>query len=151
MSLTITNFNASFGSLILLSISFLLLFDRICYFNAPFTILLRVPAISAREQGLSEELKDGFVALPVKYYEIPSGLAAGDLVQIYTGTELLFDSVEVKGLNEVEKTLTLVLNDQNLLQSLEKDATRIVALPRTKKTLRVEDLMTAGPDSWPRC
>lgn len=42
-------------------------------------------AISAREQGLSGDLEEGFAAVPVRYDEAPSGLAPGDTVTLYPG------------------------------------------------------------------
>jgi len=99
-------------------------------------------AISAREQGLSGDLEEGFVAFPVKYDEAPSGLASGDIVRAYSGKDLLIDSVEVKGVNETDKTVTLTLDAESLPKCIGKQVTQIVALPRTKKKLTVSEIMT---------
>jgi len=99
-------------------------------------------AISAKEQGLSGELKEGSVALPVKYNEVPSGLASGDIVRIYSGNDLLIDSVEVKGVNESSKTITLILDTKDLEKCVGKEVTQIVALPRVRENLTVKEVMT---------
>ncbi len=109
-------------------------------------------AIGAMTKGLSDVLREGFVAFPIKYQDIPTGLTSGDLVQIYSGNELLLNSVEIQGINENDKTLTLILAAQNLPKCLGKEITQIIALPRTKETLLVEDLMTrhihtVGPEA----
>jgi len=99
-------------------------------------------AISAKEQGLSGELKEGFVALPVKYNEAPSGLASGDIARIYSRNDLLIDSVEVKGVNESSKTITLILDAKDLEKCVGKEVTQIVALPRVRENLTVKEVMT---------
>lgn len=109
-------------------------------------------AIGAIAKGLSEVLKEGFVAFPIKYQDIPNGLTPRDLVQIYSGNELLLNSVEIKGVDEDTKILTLILAAQDLPKCLGKEITQIIALPRTKETLLVEDLMTrqvytVGPEA----
>ncbi|MCP8309203.1 MAG: CBS domain-containing protein [archaeon] len=101
-------------------------------------------AISAREEGLSEELKEGFVALPIKYDVAPTGLTSGDIVKVYSGNSLLIDSVEVKGVNEVGKTITLILNAQDHQKCVGKEITQIVALPHIRKKLTVGEVMTRG-------
>ncbi|MFQ5821275.1 MAG: cyclic nucleotide-binding/CBS domain-containing protein [Candidatus Heimdallarchaeota archaeon] len=73
-------------------------------------------------------------------------------MQVYTGNELLLNSVEIKGVDEDTKTLTLILAAQDLPKCLGKEITQIIALPRTKETLLVEDLMTrqvytVGPEA----
>jgi len=109
-------------------------------------------SIGAKEQGLSENLKEGFVALPIKYEVAPNGLASGDLVQIYSGMELLGDAIEVKGVDEPTKTVTLLLAVHDLSQYLGKVISQIVVLPHTRETVLVADIMTrevrtVGPEA----
>jgi CBS domain-containing protein len=99
-------------------------------------------AISAKEHGLSGDLEEGFVAVPVRCDEAPSGLAPGDTVRVYSGGDVLVDSAEVKGMSEADKTITLTLDEQNLSKCIGKQVTQIVALPRTKKALTVSEIMT---------
>jgi len=99
-------------------------------------------AISAKEQGLSGELREGFVALPLKYSEAPSGLASGDIVKLYSRNDLLIDSVEVKGVSESSKTITLILDAKDLEKCVGKEVTQIVALPRVRENLTVKEVMT---------
>jgi len=109
-------------------------------------------AIGAMTKGLSDVLKEGYVAFPIKYQDIPNGLTQRDLVQVYSGNELLLNFVEIQGVNEDNKTLTLILAAQDLPKCLGKKITQIIALPRTKEMLKVEDLMTrhihtVGPEA----
>jgi CBS domain-containing protein len=99
-------------------------------------------AVSAREQGLSGDLEEGFVAFPIKYDDCPYGLASGDIVRAYSGKDLLIDSVEIKGVNEADKTVTLTLDAQRLQNCVGRHVTQIVALPRPKKKLTVNEIMT---------
>lgn len=109
-------------------------------------------AISAKKQGLSGVLEGGFVALPLRYGEVPSGLASGDIVRVYSGSEVLVDSVEVRGVDESSKTVTLVLEARDLQKCIGKEVTQIVALPQVRKRLSVGEIMTRNvqtvkPDS----
>lgn len=99
-------------------------------------------AISAKEQGLSGGLRKGLVAFPMKYNTAPSGLASGDIVRIYSGSDLLMDSAEVRGVDEPSKTVTILLDTQELQKCIGKEATQIVALPRTGKGMMVKEIMT---------
>lgn len=99
-------------------------------------------AVSALEYGLSGSLREGSLAFPMKYDAVPAGLAPGDLVRVYSGSDLLIDSVEVKGVDEDNKTITLVLKSGDLQNCIDKEVTRVVALPRTKRGMLVEEIMT---------
>lgn len=109
-------------------------------------------AVSAREQGLSGGLREGFVAFPMKYGAAPSGLAPGDIVRVYSGNELLMDSVETRGMDEGSKTITLVLDVKDVPRCVGKEAAQIIALPRAGKGLTVKEIMsrnvcTVRPDA----
>jgi CBS domain-containing protein len=99
-------------------------------------------AVSALKHGLSGSLREGSLALPMKYDAAPAGLAPGDLVRVYSGSELLMDSAEVKGVDEDNRTVTLVLKAEDLQNCVDKEATRVVALPRAKRGMLVEEIMT---------
>lgn len=99
-------------------------------------------AVSAKEQGLSGGLKEGHVAFPMKYEAAPSGLSPGDYVRIYSEGNLLIDSAEVRGLDEANKTITLVLNAEDLERCVGKEAVQVVALPRPRKGLSVKEIMS---------
>ncbi len=98
-------------------------------------------AISAREEGLSGDLREGFLAFPMEYSRIPCGLARGDFVMVYSGKDLLLDSVEVRVVDEANKTITLVVESTQLQRCIGKDATQIIALPETHRKLMVKDIM----------
>jgi len=109
-------------------------------------------AISAREQGLSGGLREGFVAFPMRYHAAPSSLASGDFVRIYSGSDLLIDSVEARAVDEASKTITLVLEAKDEDRCVGKEATQVIALPRPKKGLTVKEIMsrnvcTVRPDT----
>ena len=101
-------------------------------------------AVSAREQGLSGGLREGFVAVPMKYQTAPSGLASGDFVRIYSGDHLLIDSVEARAVDEANRTITLVLDVEGEKRCVGKEATQVIALPRSKKGLTVKEIMSTN-------
>ncbi len=105
--------------------------DRFAYF-----------AISAREEGLSGDLREGFVALPIKYGEAPGGLVSGDIVAVYSGEGRLIESAEVKELNDTSKTITLVIAAEDAHSCVGKEVSQVVALARPKKKLTVKEIMT---------
>lgn len=99
-------------------------------------------AVSGRERSLTTGLREGLVALPMKYDAAPSGLASGDSVRVYSDTDLLADSVQVKGVDERNRTITLEIATGDLEGIVGKKATQIVALPRVMKEMIVEEIMT---------
>lgn len=99
-------------------------------------------AISAREQGLSGDLREGSVAVPMMCDAIPIGLASGDIVMVYSGNQVLLESAEVRGVNEASKTVTLILDSKDLQKCIGKEATRIVVLPIIGRKLMVNEIMT---------
>jgi len=115
--------------------------DRFAYF-----------AISAREEGLSGDLREGFVALPLKYGEAPGGLVSGDIVAVHSGEDCLIDSAEVKEVNDASKAITLIVSAEDVHRCIGKESSQVVALARPKKILTVKEIMTRNvrvvtPDS----
>jgi hypothetical protein len=86
-------------------------------------------AISARERGLSLAIPEGSVAVPIKCRVIPSNLASGDLVRIFLENNEVLERIEVKGVNEEQRVITIV-TDLNLLETIrDNKASLVVALP----------------------
>lgn len=99
-------------------------------------------AVSAREQGLSGDLREGSVAVSMMCLAIPIGLASGDLVMIYSGNEVLLESAKVRGVNEANKIVTIIVDQKNLQKCINKELTRIVVLPAVGRKLVVNEIMT---------
>jgi hypothetical protein len=86
-------------------------------------------AISAKEQGLSGVIPEGSVAIPIECSVIPSNLAAGDVVKIFLDDNDVIEKIEVKGVNEDQKVITIVA-DLGMLEKIRgKKASLVVALP----------------------
>jgi hypothetical protein len=86
-------------------------------------------AISAKERGLSPVIPEGRVAIPVECKVIPSNLASGDFVKIFFENDEVIERIEVKGLNEEQRVITVVA-DLGLLQKIRgKKSSLVVALP----------------------
>jgi CBS domain-containing protein len=99
-------------------------------------------AISAREQGLSGDLKEDSVAVPMTCHAIPIGLASGDIVMAYSGNDVLLESAEVKGVNEANKTVTVIVGKEDLQKCIGKEVTQIIVLPAIGRKLMVNEIMT---------
>jgi hypothetical protein len=86
-------------------------------------------AISAKEQGLSAVIPEGSVAIPIECSVLPSHLAAGDIVKIFLDNNEVLERIEVKGVNEDHKVITIVA-DLGLLERIRGNkASLVVALP----------------------
>jgi hypothetical protein len=86
-------------------------------------------AISAKEQGLSAVIPEGSLAIPIECSVIPSNLAAGDIVKIFLDNNEVLERIEVKGVNEDQKVITIVA-DLGLLEKIRGNkASLVVALP----------------------
>jgi hypothetical protein len=86
-------------------------------------------AISAKERGLSAVIPEGSVAIPIECSVIPSHLAAGDVVKIFLDNNEVIEKIEVKGVNEDQKVITIVA-DLGLLEKIRGNkASLVVALP----------------------
>jgi len=86
-------------------------------------------AISAKERGLSATIPKGSVAIPIDCLVIPSNLAPGDFVKIFLDNNKVIERIEVKGVNEGQKVITIVANSGLLETIREHKASLVVALP----------------------
>jgi len=86
-------------------------------------------AISAKERGLSPVIPEGSVAIPIECHVIPSNLAQGDFVKIFLENNQVIERIEVKGVNEEQRVVTVVA-DLGLLETIQgKKSSLVVALP----------------------
>jgi len=86
-------------------------------------------AISAKERGLSGVIPEGSVAIPIECSVIPSHLAAGDVVKIFLDNNEVIEKIEVKGINENQKVITIVADSCMLEKIRGNKASLVVALP----------------------
>jgi hypothetical protein len=86
-------------------------------------------AISAKEQGLSAVIPEGSVAIPIECNVIPSNLASGDIAKIFLDNNEVIEKIEVKGVNEDQKVITIVANLGMLEKIRGNKASLVVALP----------------------
>ncbi len=86
-------------------------------------------AISAKERGLSSAIPEGSVAIPIECKVIPSNLASGDFVKIFFENNEVIERIEVKGVDEEHKVITIVA-DLELLKTIRGNkSSLVVALP----------------------
>ena len=86
-------------------------------------------AIAAKERGLSAVLSEGSVAIPIECIVIPSNLASGDLVKIFLENNKVIETIEVKGVDEEHRVITIVA-DLGLLETIRgSKSSLVVALP----------------------
>jgi len=91
-------------------------------------------AISAKERGLSAAIPEGNVAIPVECRVIPSNLAPGDLVKIFLENNEVIEEIEVKGVDEEQRVITIVA-DLGLLEKIRGHiSSLVVALPAKAPT-----------------
>jgi len=86
-------------------------------------------AISAKERGLSAVLPEGSVAVPIECKVIPSNLASGDFVKFFLENNEVIERIEVKGVDEEQRVITIVA-DLGLLETIRgHKSSLVVALP----------------------
>jgi len=86
-------------------------------------------AISAKERGLSATIPEGSVAVPIECRVIPSNLAPSDFVKIFLENNKVIERIEVKGVDEKQRVITIVA-DQSLLETIRGNkSSLVVALP----------------------
>ena len=91
-------------------------------------------AISAKERGLSATIPEGSVAIPIECRVIPSNLAPDDLVKIFLENNEVIKRIEVKGVDEEQRVITIVA-DSDLLETIRgQKASLVVALPSATTT-----------------
>ena len=94
-------------------------------------------AISAKERGLSPVIPEGSVAIPIECRVIPSNLAAGDFVKIFLENNEVIERIEVKGVNEEQRVITIVA-ELALLETIQGNkSSLVVALPYVEPTQSV--------------
>ena len=102
-------------------------------------------AISAKEHGLSSLIPKGSVAIPIECRVIPSNIVPGDSVRIYFENDEVIDGIEIKGVDEDQKVITIVA-DSGLLEKIRgHKSTLVVALPNvTQKCLPIRVEQNTG-------
>ena len=91
-------------------------------------------AISAKERGLSAAIPEGSMAIPIECRVIPSNLASGDFVRIFLENNKVIERIEVKGVDEDQRVITVVA-DSSLLETIrDHSASLVVALPSIPST-----------------
>ncbi len=106
-------------------------------------------ALAGRDQGISPSVREGTVALPLKFERAPAGLGPGDLVTIYLKNGEAIDSTEVIGIDQAKEIVTVLINLRSLEKYKDQEAAFIVALPTFKQMPLVKDIMTAPPQMVP--
>jgi len=86
-------------------------------------------AVSAKEQGLSALIPEGNVAIPMECAVLPSNLASGDVLKIFLNSNEVLDRIELKGVDEAKKVITIVAKADMLEKIRGKTASLVVALP----------------------
>jgi len=86
-------------------------------------------AMSAKEEGLSVILPRGKIAIPIEYEVTPSNLAIGDFVTIFLDNKEVLERIEVKGIDEKTKVIT-IFSDLSVLEKIRgSKAKLVIALP----------------------
>jgi hypothetical protein len=67
--------------------------------------------------------------LPIEYRVIPAQLAAGDVVKIFLDNNEIIEKIEVKGIDEDQKVITIVAGASLLEKIRGATASLVVALP----------------------
>jgi hypothetical protein len=91
-------------------------------------------AISAKERGLSAAIPEGSVAIPIECRVIPSNLASGDFVKVFLENNEVIDKIEVKGVDEEHRVITIVADLKLLDKVRSTKSSLVVALPSTTPT-----------------
>ncbi len=86
-------------------------------------------AISAKEQGLSVTIPKGYVAIPIECRVIPSNLVSGDLVKIFLENNEVIEKIEVRGVDEEHRVITIITDLISLETIRGNKASLVVALP----------------------
>jgi hypothetical protein len=86
-------------------------------------------SVAAKEEGLSVILPTGKIAVPIECELLPSNLAIGDFVTIFLDNEYIIERIEVKGIDEKNKIITIFSEPKNLEKMRNSKASLIIALP----------------------
>ena len=99
-------------------------------------------SIAAKEEGLSIILPTGKIAIPIECKLLPSNLAIGDFVTVFLENNQVIEKIEVKGIDEQNKVITIFSDPESIKEIGNSRARLVVALPiRVPKppALSVED------------
>ena len=86
-------------------------------------------SVSAKEEGLSVILPTGKIAIPIECELLPSNLAIGDFVTIFLNNQYIIERIEVKGIDEKNKIITIFSDPKNLEKMRNSKANLVIALP----------------------
>lgn len=104
-------------------------------------------ALSGREQGISASVKEGSVAMPLRFDRVPAGLGPGDLIMVYLKNGEIIDSTEVIGIDPTQKTLTILAGQRSIEKLKDQEATLVIGLPLFKQLPLVKDVMIGPPQT----
>ncbi|MCJ7714696.1 hypothetical protein MUO66_09610, partial [Candidatus Bathyarchaeota archaeon] len=86
-------------------------------------------AISAKEAGLSVILPKEKIAIPIECAVLPSKLVIGDYVTIFLDNKEVIERIEVNGIDEINKVIT-IFSDREVLEKIRgSKAKLVIALP----------------------
>jgi len=86
-------------------------------------------SIAAKEEGLSVILPTGKIAMPIACKLLPSNLAIGDLVTIFLENKQVIEKIEVQGIDEKSKVITIFSDPKSLKKIQNSMARLVIALP----------------------
>lgn len=86
-------------------------------------------SVSAKEEGLSVILPTGKIAIPIDCRLLPSNLAIGDFVTVFLENKQVIEKIEVKGIDEKNKVITIFSDPPTLDKIKNSRARLVIALP----------------------
>jgi len=86
-------------------------------------------SIAAKEEGLSVILPTGKIAIPIECKLLPSNLAIGDFVTVFLENNQVIEKIEVKGIDEQNKVITIFSDPESLKEIGSSRARLVIALP----------------------
>lgn len=86
-------------------------------------------SIAAKEEGLSVILPTGKIAIPIECKLLPSNLAIGDFVTAFLENKQVIEKIEVKGIDEQNKVITIFSDPESLKKIGNSRARLVIALP----------------------
>jgi len=86
-------------------------------------------AISAKKEGLSVILPKEKIAIPIECAVLPSKLVIGDYVTMFLDNKEVIERIEVNGIDEINKVIT-IFSDREVLEKIRgSKAKLVIALP----------------------
>ena len=86
-------------------------------------------SVSAKDEGLSVILPRDKIALPIECELLPSTLAIGDYVTVFLENKHIIERIEVKGIDEKKKVITIFSDPTDLEMIRNSKAKLVIALP----------------------